>query len=168
MTKGLIRSQARGRPVRAPVVKLNIPITALALTVAGASGIGFGTAVLRGLPEGNILLLGAVSNIQVFTADAGVIATWTGSYGIGTAANADTSLAGTDVDIVPAATLAAATAKLSPITRSAQGAQSVIDNTANNTNINLNILIDDASISSNAPVTVTGFLSIAYIVLGDD
>jgi len=167
MPKGLVRSIQRGRPIRADVIKLTIPIS-LALTVAGVTGIGFGTVPIRGLPEGNVLLLGAVSNIQVNTADAGVTTTWTGSFGIGTTANADTALAGTEVDIVPATTITAATNRLSPVIRGAQGAQSIVDNTNNNLSMNLNLLIDDASISSNAPVTVAGFLSIAYIILGDD
>lgn len=168
MTKGLNRSRARAPNQRQIITKLTIPITNLALTVAGVTGIGFGSVPIRGLPEGNVLLLGAVSNIQVNTSDAGVIANWTGSFSIGTTANTDTALAGTEVDIIPATTITAATAKLSPVIRGAQGSQSVVDNTNNNTNMNLNLLIDDASISSNAPVVVNGFLAIAYIVLGDD
>ncbi len=167
MTKGLVRSNKRAAPQRSAVKKVNIPLNAIALSVVGASGIGFGGVAIAGLPEGNILILGAVANVQ-FTAGANTTTTWTGSYGIGSALNADTALSGTDVDIIPSATVGAATASVSPMVRSPQGAQSVIDNTDSSKAIYLNLLIDDASISGTTPVTASGFLSLLYAVLGDD
>lgn len=167
--KGLVRSMSRGRPLRAGVQKLNIDLTNLAILVAGTTGIGFGTGVIRGLPEGNILLLGAVANMQWRHSSANAIATWTGSVGIGSAPNADTALAGSEVDIIASTTLAAATANVSPLIRAVNAAQAILDNTAADLELNMNLLVDDLSISGNVTFTVVqGFLSIAYMQLGDD
>lgn len=170
MSKGLPRSLSHGSPMAAPVKKLTIAINALALTSNNASsGDGWATAVIRGLPEGNILILGAVSNLQ-FThgADSNATATFTGAFAIGTAATADATLTGSDVDVIPSTALAAATGGVSPVTRGAQPAQAIVDNTAKTLSINLNVKIDDATISGVAAFTASGFLSLAYIVLGDD
>jgi hypothetical protein len=168
MTKGLIRSQKRGPALRQQVHKMTIPVNAVAISVVGASGIGFGGVALRGLPEANILILGAVSNMQ-FTAGANTIATWTGSFGIGSTLNAaGATLTGTTQDIVPSATLAAATASVSPVTRSPQPTQSIVDNTDNSKAVYLNLLIDDASISGTTPVTASGWVTLLYSTLGDD
>lgn len=169
MGKGLPRSTARAPAMRSAVQKLNIPMNALAIAVAGASGIGFGTTVLRGLPQGNILLLGAVCNAQ-FThgADANAIATFTGNFGIGSAPVTAGTMTGTQADIIASTALSAATANVSPAVRVANATQAILDNTDGSLELNLNLLIDDASISGAAGFTAVGFLSIAYIVLGDD
>jgi hypothetical protein len=167
MAKGLPRSRNRGSPVVATIRKVTIPLNAVAISVVGATGIGFGGALVGGLPEGNVLILGAVSNVS-FTAGANTIANWTGSFAYGSALNADTALSGTDVDIIPAVTLSAATASVSPVTRAPQAAQSIIDNTDKTKNLYLNLLIDDASISGTTPVTASGWITLLYSVLADD
>lgn len=168
--KGLVRSMSRAPAQRTDVKKLNIALSAVALSIVGASGIGFGSVVIRGLPEGNILLLGAVCNAQ-FTksaADANATATFDGDFGIGTTPASDATITGGDVDIIASTALGAATAGLSPALRATNAAQAILDNTAGDLELNLNLLIDDAAISGTAAFTVSGFLSIAYIVLGDD
>lgn len=168
MTKGLVRSMARAAPQRGSLRKLNIPMS-IAIAVAGASGIGFGSSVIQGLPEGNILLLGAVMNVQ-FThgADANAIAAFTGNFGVGSTPANDGTITAGDVDIIASTALAAATANVSPLVRAVNAAQSILDNTAGDLELNLNLLIDDASISGAAGFVAKGFLAIAYIVLGDD
>lgn len=168
--KGLFRSLGRGSPALAPVSKKQFPIVNVPLTVSGATGNGFGTAVIGDFPEGNILLLGAIAYVQFSTASATVTATWTGSYAIGSAPNADADLTdATDFDIIPAVTLAAATAKLSPIGRGAQPAQAILDNTDGSLELNLNLLIDDATVSADGnAVVANGFVEVLYSVMGDD
>lgn len=171
MTKGLNRSRARGPAIRSAMIKLNIPLTALALSTgaSGATGDAWASAVIRGLPEGNVMIIGAVANVQVTSVDAGLTTTWTGQFSIGTAATADAVLNGLEANVVGATTLTAATNKVSPIIRGAQATASIVDNTDRTLNLVLNLKVDDATISANnVALTASGFLSIAYVVLGDD
>lgn len=172
MSKGLTRSLARGSPAVQEIIKQVVPFSA-ALVSSGLTGVGFGSAVIAGLPEGNILILGCVAYAQVskntVAGAAGTLDTFTGSYSIGSAATADATLSGAEIDVVAAKTLAAATAGVSPLTRGVGATPSVIDNTDLSKNLNFNLLLDDASVSADTQnMKVTGSLYIAYIVLGDD
>jgi hypothetical protein len=175
MTKGSPRIAQRGIPQRQEVIKQTFALKAAPITVNGATGIGFGSAVIGDFPEGNILFLGAVSYLQLTTvAASGIIATYDGDYSIGTVptANADLSGAG-EADIVPSTALGAATAKVSPLVRGTQSSGAlagvVLDNTDNSLELNLNLLIDDASISADGiAFTADGSVTILYSVLGDD
>lgn len=166
--KGFIRALRRG-PVQQPVVKQAIPVRNVPVSVAGTTGVGFGTAVVGDFPAGNILLLGAVSYMQFSTVDGDVQATFDGDYSIGTTPTADATLSGTEINVVPSAALGAATAGVSPVARSASTAASaILDNTDGSLELNLNLLVDDANISGTGDFTVNGVIHIAYIVLGDD
>ena len=173
MGKGLKRSLAHANMQSAPIVKQVIPVRAKTVTVAGATGVGFGTVVLGGLPEANILFLGAVSYLQFTTADADVTATFDGDMGVGTVPTADADLgdAGDD-NFIPSTALGAATAKVSPVVRGVSTDSEsgiIIDNTAGSLEVNLNLLIDDASISADdVDFTVEGAVTLSYVVLGDD
>lgn len=166
--KGLARSLGRN-PAAAPIVKQTIKVKAKAISVVGASGVGFGSAVLGDLPAGNILLLGAVSYLRVTNADADAQATFDGDYSIGTTATADVTLSGTDVNIIPSTALGAATAGVSPVVRGAStAAPAILDNTDGSLEVNVNLLIDDANISGTADMTLDGHVVISYVVLSDD
>jgi hypothetical protein len=166
---GLKRSMERGNHSSLQ----NSSIQVKDLTVAVADGApGFGTAVIAGLPAGNILFLGAVSYLQFLTADADITTTFDGDYAIGTVATADGNVSdANEADIIPSTALGAATAKLSPVVRGvstdALGGL-IIDNTAGTLNLNLNLLIDDAAISGAANFTANGVIHLAYLVMGDD
>lgn len=168
MTKGLTRTLSRN-PARQAILKKTFKLSALALSVAGTSGVGFGSAVLGDLPEGNILIMGAVAYMQFTTADGDVQATFDGDYSVGSAATADATLNGAEVDIIPSTSFGgAATAGVSPLARGAQPAQTILDNTDGSLELNLNVLIDDANISGTGDFTVTGVLYLVYSILGDD
>jgi len=168
--KGLPRSLARAKQEQARIVTLRIPLKDMPLTVAGTTGVGFGSAVISGLPQGNILLLGAVAYAQFSkNGDADVQDTFDGDFSIGTVPTADVDVSDTgEADIIASTPLGAATAGLSPVLRVTNAAQAIIDNTAADLELNLNLLIDDANISGAATFLVNGSLNIAYIVLGDD
>lgn len=176
MTKGLPRSTGRGAQgaQRQEIIKQTIPFKNVPIVVDGASGVGFGTAVIGDLPDGNILLLGAVAYLQVDSAggQAGLVDTWNGDYSVGTAPTADASLAGAEIDIIGSTSLPAAVAEDVARTRGVSVTATnaaVIDNTDGSLELNVNVLIDDADISANGiALTLTGELYIAYIVLGDD
>ena len=172
--KGLVRSLGRGRPLDQIVSKLLLSPRASPFTVDGAAGIGFGTAVLGGLPQANILLLGAVGYMKIDGpgGDAGLVDTWAGDFGIGTTPASDGTLTAADIDIIDSTALAAAVAEQGVRTRGVPVTPivpAILDNTDGSLEVNLNVLVDDANISADAiPFTVTGDLWISYVTLGDD
>lgn len=167
MAKGLPRSRERGiQSGASAVVKQTIRLNHTLNVADGAPG--FGSVAIGDFPQGNILFLGATIYPRFTTASANVIAAFDGDYSLGTTPTADNALAGTDVNLVASTALGAATAKVSPIVRGAGSTAAMFDNTDGSLELNLNLLIDDTSISGAAAFTVTGVLSIAYIVLGDD
>ncbi len=167
--KGLPRSLARGAPQMQEVVKANIPLRAVPLTTTGATGVGFGSVVIGGLPQGNIRIMAAVAYIQLTKLSAGTIATFDGDYAIGSAPTADATLSGAEVDIIASTALNPATAGVSPMVRSANVPTGILDNTDGSLELNLNVLMDDASVSADGQLfTVSGVVHLAYVVLGDD
>jgi hypothetical protein len=172
MGKGLPRSLARAN-VNSPAKRLDLTFEDLSITVDGATGVGFGSAVCGDLPSGNILLLGAVSYVT-FTGptSASLADNYDGDYSIGSTATADATLSGTEVDFIQSTALGAATAEVSPRARGTSAAAiagTVLDNTDGSLELNLNLLIDDANISADDLVfTADGEIHISYIVLGDD
>lgn len=165
--KGNVRMQRRN-PVAQAVVKQTIAFSK-AVSVAGTSGVGWGTAVVGDFPSGNILLLGAVGYVQLTSADTDVTATYDGDVSIGTDPATDGTATGTKVNLMALTSLGAATARTSPRVRGVAPAGAlVLDNTDGSLEINLNVLIDDATISGTADMTATGVLHVSYVVLGDD
>jgi hypothetical protein len=153
--------------------RVTYPVKNVTVNVAAAAaGVGFGTVVIGDLPEGNVLYVGGVAYLQFLTADADIGATWTGAYGVGTTPDADGSLATTEINLIGSSAIAAATAKLSPVTRGVSAADSseVFDNTDNALEINLNLTVTAADITdaSAADFTVNGYVQLVFIVMGDD
>lgn len=169
--KGLPRSMSRAEPQLAQVHKVSIPVRSLSVSVADGAP-GFGTAVIAGLPQGNLLFLGAVSYLQFSTSDADITTTFDGDYSIGTVATIDSDVSDSgEADIIPSTALGAATDKLSPVVRGASTdalGGGILDNTDGSLELNLNLLIDDAAVSGAAVFTVNGVVNLAMIVLGDD
>lgn len=172
MTKGLPRSRRNAAPANVAVKKQAIVMNAVPFTTTGATGVGWGTVVVGDLPQGNILLLGAVGYFQLTSAHASVGATFNATVSLGSAPTADATLNGAEVDILASAALGAATAKVSPLGRLASSASIggvVLDNTDDSLELNLNVTIPDADISADGVTfTVSGVIHLAYSVLGDD
>lgn len=148
-----------------------LPIRAKVISVVDGAP-GRGSVVLAGLPQGNILFLGAVAYLRFKTVDADIIAAFDGDFSLGTVPTADNDLADAgEADIVPSTPLGAATAKVSPYVRGASSAALngvILDNTDGTLEVNLNLLIDDTSIAGAADFTVDGVVRLSYIVMGDD
>lgn len=178
MAKGLPRSHKHANKSIAPIVKDVFIIKAKTVTLTEDAGgqPAWATLQVGDFPEGNILFLGAIAyfTFSGSGSDGDLSDTWEGDYGVGTTPSTDdtTPLATTMEDITGTVALAAATAEVSPRTRgvSADGEAGVMyDNTDGSLELNLNILVDAASISGDDSVlTIDGELYIAYIVLGDD
>lgn len=167
MSKGLPRSLARGKG-QFTVRKQKFPVKALAISVAGTTGVGFGTAVMGDLPEGNIMFLGAMAYLTFTSADADVQATYDGDFAIGTTATADATLSSTDANIIASAALGAATSGVSPTVRASNATAAVFDNTDGSLELNLNLIVDDANISGTADFTADGMVEVLYAVMLDD
>lgn len=170
--KGLQRSLSRGPKTSADVITDRVRVRGAALEVDGATGVGFGSAVVHDFPQGNILLLGAVSYLTVTEDDDDITATFSGDYSVGTTPASDGTLGGADVDIVPSTALGPAVASVTPRTRGASAtatAGTILDNTDGSLEVNLNVLIDDANISGDDTTSTFDLdLDITYVVLGDD
>lgn len=172
MTKGLPRSLSRGPKAQQELIKERVSISGTVTVSATGAAIGFGSLTIADFPEGNILLLGATSYVTLSGSgsDANLADTWEGDYGIGSTPAADATITGADVDVIPSTALAAATAEVSPTTRSSNATSLILDNTDGSLELNLNVLIDAADITDDESVDLTaaGSLDIAYTVLGDD
>lgn len=173
MPKGLPRSLSRGRALKKPIINQTIRVNAQVTVTAAAAGVGFGNVALAAFPEGNVLFLGAVANLRFSALGANAtnaIAAFNGDYAIGSTADADGTLSGTEVNLVASTALGPAVARVTPFARGTGATQVVLDNTARTLNMNLNVLVDAADITDATAVTLTveGTLDIAYVMLGDD
>lgn len=172
MGKGLPRSLSRASASREAVTKMQIPVDDIINVAAASTAVGFGTGVLSGLPEGQLKMLGAAAKL-VFSgpgASDDLTDTWAGDFSLGTTGTADVTLDGTDVNIIASTAIPAATAEVSPEVNAINGTSAVFDNTANDLEVNLNLLIDAANIAddTNVDITVQGVVEITFITLLDD
>jgi hypothetical protein len=133
------------------------------LTVAAAgAGIGFGTLVLGGFPKGMLHITHAKASLKFTTADTDLIATFSGNFYIGTAADADGVASGTENNIIPSTAFGPAVARVTPAAtgRLAAPFSAYLDNTASALRLNLNVNINAADIvdAQSAPLTVNGLV----------
>lgn len=171
MPKGSQRASSRAqygfedglRRVRYPLVN-----TVVTVAAAGA-GAGFGNVTIGKLPEGNVLIAMAGGVITFTTADTDLTTTWDGNVALGTAADADGTLAGTEVNIMASNAVGPATSRT--ITAALVGGvtPAQIKNPSNNTNVILNMIVSAAAITDaqSAPITMNGFIDVFLAVAGD-
>jgi len=172
MTKARIRSSSRpvGGGKRQPIIRQKFKFVDKVLSVVDGAP-GYGSVAAFTLPEGNILMHGFIGYIKLSTSDADITATFDGDISVGTAATADGTLSGSEVNLVASTPLNAATAKVSPLVRliSSSTTTGVIhDNTAADLLFYFNLLIDDAAIAGDAYFLINGYVEAVYTVLGDD
>lgn len=169
--KGLIRSLSRGSGSKQAIRRQRVKVTAKAIQVDGASGVGWGTVVIGDLPEGNIMFFGAAAYMQFTKASGatGIQAAFDGDYAIGSAPASSASLASTVGNFIGSSALGAATSGVSPVVRGTGATAVMLDNTDGSLEINLSLLIDDANINADdQDLTVTGVVDLVYSVLLDD
>lgn len=170
---GLKRSISRANPAQTPATPQNIElqVTDASFTVTDGAP-GFGSVALFGLPEGNILILGAVAYVILSSSASGITTTFDGDISLGTAATADGDVSDSnEANIIPSTALGAATAKVSPRVRAVSTTAisgTIIDNTAGTAIVYLNVLIDDAAISADSVVIANAEITLCISVLGDD
>lgn len=155
--------------IKKTVVLKNFPIT----VAAAGAGVGFGTASVFDFPQGFVWIDKFTSDLVFSTTDADIAAAWDGDFSLGTAPDADGTLAGAEVDILASQATGPATAQVSPRQldhSSATLKDAPFDNTDGSLEVNLNLLIDAANIAdaSNAVMLVNGTICFHYSVTGDD
>ena len=181
MTKGLQRSLGRGDQAAlaalvtdetSDLVKVTISLTAVSIdSVTVAAAIGFGSVSLGNLPEGNIIMHGIVADLTFSgPTSADLTDTWDGDWGLGTTPIDDATISVGDEDIITENPMGAATAEVSPLQHEAAIPAGIIDNTAADLELNLNLLIDAAEQTDDTTVAiaVTGTVVYTYSLLGDD
>ena len=170
MGKGLPRSHSRGDQKLQEVIKVDAAVNIASFVITDGAP-GFGSAVMRALPEGNLLFMGLVANLVFTKGDADIIDAFDGDVALGTAPTADGTLSGAEVDLAPSTAIGPAVAGVTPVTRVVSTATEhgvILNNTDGSLELNLNIIIDDASISADSSMVVSGAVHLAFIVLGDD
>lgn len=171
--KGLPRSLSRGRTHQEAITKIRLPIDHDITSTATGIAIGFGSVVLGGLPEGHLKIIGAGIKVQ-FSGPVGgsadLVDTFDGDFGVGSTPADDATITAGDVDLIPSTALGAATAEVSPLLTVADGVDLVLDNTAADLEINLNLLIDAADQADTTSVVMraTGYVEITLITMLDD
>jgi len=150
-----------------------ITFTDTPITLADEAGvIAYGGLKVYDLPEGAILINGAVADINLTKSSAGVNDNWDGDISIGTATAAnDADLTSTEADIVaktatPQAAAGATTGDM--VTATAQMA--IFDGTAAAKDVFVNVLVDDADHDVNGTacnIILNGTITITWVNLGD-
>lgn len=172
MGKGLGRTLRRGgkNDGRQPIVTKYFSFKNLVLSVVDGAP-GYGSVAAFRLPQGNLLVHGAVGYLNFTTTDEDITATFDGDVSIGSGSTSDATLSGAEINLVASTALGAATAKVSPTVRlpSATANNGVIhNNTDSDLIFYINLLIDDAAISGAADFLVNGSIKVSCTVLGDD
>ena len=171
MTKGLPRSLSRGKASPEAITKIRIPIDHSISVVAVSTAIGFGSVILAGFPEGQLKVMASAIKVQFAgPTDANLVDTWEGDFGVGSTPASDATISGTDVDLIGSTAIPAATAELSPEVNAIIGVDHILDNTENDLEVNLNLLIDAADITDDETVViaVTGYMEITLLTMLDD
>jgi hypothetical protein len=208
MAKG--QQRTRDRSNQSQVRTITIPITSFPVSQGsgvspGGGGLivnaavgtpGWGTAVIQGLPRGNIVILEAFANLQFSSlingvANPNVPATFTGAFSIGTTATADATLASTDANVVPSTAMTTAVASVAAVTPSTVSALNLVVNNSDSVSgttpklvpigqnatsvtvktgpaigLNLNFTIANVS-TAPAPITINGSVTITYALNGN-
>jgi hypothetical protein len=153
------------------VHKTVLTLTNAAVTLADEAGVvAYGGLKIYDMPEGMILVLGAVADIDLTKSSAGVNVDWDGDFGLGTVtATNDAALATTEQDILPttATPQAAAGATTS---NGANAAVAYLDGHTTAVDVYLNYLVDDADhdvTGTPCNLIANGTITLTWINLGD-
>ena len=146
-----------------------LPISALNVVMTDATTAGsHGAQKIFTFPEGNVMVLGAVTDLTIARVGTGLTATSAvvsslGSVPVGTD---NATLTSTEADIVPstASTLAAGAG----VTKGASTTAAVLNGTTTPAAVFLNFATPDAGSTATDALTVNGTVTISYLVLGDN
>jgi hypothetical protein len=153
----------------AKVHRTVMPITNLSVTMTDATTAGsHGAHKLYDFPAGNILILGATTNLTIarvgtqITAAAAVV----GALGSVATATDNATLTGTEANVVPSTT-ATLTSGAGSMLGSSSGSVT-LNGTSTPIDLFLNFAIPDAGSGGNDALLVNGTVEVAWINLGDN
>jgi hypothetical protein len=155
------------------VHQTTLTLTNTPVVMADEAGVvAYGGLKIYDMPAGAILMLGAVSDLDLTLSAGGINADWDGDVGIGTVtAGNDATLAGTEQNIIP--TTATPQASGSATTANAQSTateNAVIDGTGTDPDVYLNFLVDDADhdvTGTPTNIVCNGTITLTWVNLGD-
>lgn len=132
--------------------------------------VAYGGLKVLDFPEGQIVILGALLDVDLTKSSAGVNADWDGDVGVGTVtASNNATLASTEQNIIP--TTATPQASGGSTTANAQSTGLVVlDGTSTSVDVYINLLVDDADhdvTTTPCNLILNGTLDIVYVVVGD-
>jgi hypothetical protein len=152
-----------------------ITLTDHAIALTDEAGIvAYGGSKIYDFPEGLIMFVGAVTDIDLTKSSAGVNDDWDGDMGLGTVtAGNDATLSSTEQDLIP--TTATPQASSGVTTADAQSTATeglaLHDGTATAVDVYLNFLVDDADhdvTSTACNLICNGTVTLTWISLGDN
>lgn len=161
---GVVASERGDSNVHKTILTLtNTPV--VVADSGGANG-GFGGLKIYDFPEGNILILGATSDLNTAaTGGIGATAALVGSLGTAIEAS-NATLDSTQANVMPS-TSGTLTASAGTLDGQSTGT-AIVDGTATAADLIVNIGVPDADISANGQVTLTGTITIVWQNLGDN
>lgn len=125
--------------------KTVLTLTNVAIALADNAGVvAYGSSKIFDFPEGLIQIFGATADLAVTKSSAGVIATFDGDFGLGSAAaNNGAALATTEQDVIPTTPTPQAVAGVTTA-KGLSVAGLLLDGSATPADLFLNVLVDDA------------------------
>lgn len=148
-----------------------ITCTNVAVALADEAGvIAYGGIKVYDFPEGVILVLGAIADLDLTKSSAGVNADWDGDFSLGTvtAAN-DADLTSTEADILPKTATPQAAAGATTA-NGANVAVAFLDGTTTAKDVFVNLLVDDADhdvTGTACNLILNGTITLTWAKLGD-
>lgn len=151
--------------------KTVLTLTDVPVLVGNTTAISFGGTKLYDFPTGRILVLGAIVDNITFDLTSALNVTpiddtMGGDVAFGTTLTEDSTLDGTDVDLIPSTSIDPISGG---IAGAALAASAQFDGTTTAKEVNINIIIDDADVADGASdeLLVSGTLTIHWVLLGD-
>jgi hypothetical protein len=140
------------------------------MTITDAAGTGgYGGYKFYDLPAGNILVLGAVVDLDGTSASLGtdgLVAAADGDFSIGTATCNAGALSSTEADIIASTAIAQFVTTAGPIVGK-NADISTHDGTSTAKDLYVNVIFDDADSGANDSLRITGNATVWWINLGD-
>lgn len=147
------------------IKKSVLTLSNVEITIDGSGGVGWGTALLATFPVGIVQIHGIAVTDLLLTPVTGVDADAAGNFSVGSAATTDSTLSGTDANMVASTAIA----DISAVTDAVGVAGLGLNGTAAASTINLNMNIADADVgSSTYACTVSGKVVVIWSYLGND
>lgn len=163
-TTGVTKRVTLGGQVHETYTFTNRSVTITDNTTSGAHG----NLKIVDLPEGNVVIVGATTNLTIARVGTNITATAAVVAAVGTvaAANTDATLTSTEANIVPStvATLTAGAGVVKGVSTSG----STINGTTTRVPVFLNFAMPDASSGGNDALTVNGTITLVYTLIGDN